>query len=287
MTAGTSHAFRRLSHPVAAGLVAVGIALVGWIDFSTGIEYRVNSLYYLPLSLAAWTLGGPATMVTAAVCTAVWFACNYYGGLEYSSSSVWFVNIVMQGISFGIVGFLITTVRRALAQAEALSRTDAVSSLLNSRAFGSEAGQMLALARRHGRPVTLAYIDLDNFKAVNDTHGHRAGDAVLRRVGELLRTSLRTTDLAARIGGDEFAVLFAETGPEAAGPTIERLRSRLAELHINGIEVKVSVGALCCVRPPVSIDAMLGRADRLMYGAKTGGKDRIRLEIVHACDSAN
>lgn len=261
---------------VAATLVSV--AAIGIVDFRTGIEYRVFPLYFLPLSLAAWYLGQPAALAGAVLAAFSWLVSNYLAGLR-AAPAVWTINVLMQGASFAIVGVLIARLRHALDQARVLSRTDALTSLLNSRAFYEEAGRILARARRYRRPVAFAYVD--NFKAVNDRLGHSDGDQVLRRIAAVLTQGIRASDLSARLGGDEFVLLLDETMPDGASVTFERLRAQVAETFKDApIPVTISIGAVAFLSPPTDIDDIVRHADALMYTAKSSGKDRVRLERI-------
>jgi len=135
-----------------------------------------------------------------------------------------------------VVGLLIATLRRSLTRERELSRTDPLTALSNSRAFYEEARRLLALCRRQHRPITVAYIDVDNFKAVNDRLGHQAGDELLKGIALQVRASIRPSDLSARLGGDEFAILLPELSQRDAGLTLERLRASLAAMaHPGGI----------------------------------------------------
>lgn len=264
-------------------LAWLGTLLVGFVDYQTGIEYRVFPFYFLPVSCAAWYAGRGGALSTAVVGAASWLAFNYLGGLRYSHPSVWIVNLATQATALAVVGFLFATVRTALARETLLGRTDPMTGLLNSRAFAEAARREMALARRQGLPLTLAYLDLDGFKALNDARGHRAGDEVLRRVGAEVRRTLRTTDVAARIGGDEFAVLLPATASEGAGVILERLRSQVvAGLDADGIGVTLSVGAVTGVDGVADVDTLLQHADRVMYAAKASGKNQVRLEVLNA-----
>jgi diguanylate cyclase (GGDEF)-like protein len=178
------------------------------------------------------------------------------------------------------VGFLSTRFWRSGAS-KVDSRTDATTQLLTTGAFTDEATRMLVLAKRHKRPVAAAYIDLDDFKAVNDTLGRAAGDAVLRRTAEVLQYTLRKTDLIARLQADEFAVLLPETDREGATFLLERLCLALAETHTERTApVTASVGAVACDADPPSIENLLKRAEALMRAAKAAGKNEMRVESV-------
>jgi diguanylate cyclase (GGDEF)-like protein len=268
---------------VVIAVASAGILLTGWIDYATGVEIRVLPLYYLPLALAAWDLGRRGAVAAAVACAIAWLVSNFLAGLHYSSTSIWAINLVMQGTSFLVVGLLIASVRKSYLEAQEISRTDSLTLLLNARAFADEAGRVLALSRRHRHPITLAYIDLDNFKAVNDSFGHDKGDEVLRSAADLLRRMLRGGDVIARIGGDEFVVLLPETGPDGARPLIERVRETFANtLRIGAQTVTASIGAISFVEPPPNIEDLMRRADALMYSAKSGGKNQTKIEAVSA-----
>ena len=256
------------------------IALVGWIDYFSGAELRVYPLYYAPITLLAWNVGRRGVVIGAVVSAAAWLAGNYLAGRNYTIAGVWLANGLVQAASFGIVGFLISALNEALVRERALSRTDPLTSLLNIRAFHEESSRVLDLCRRRNHPITMAYLDLDNFKAVNDTQGHEAGDETLRRVADILRSATRPSDICGRIGGDEFAVLLPETDADDATVALERLRLLLAErLGAMPVAVTCSVGAVVFRKAPERTADMISAADRRMYAAKAMGKNRLHITI--------
>jgi diguanylate cyclase (GGDEF)-like protein len=122
-------------------------------------------------------------------------------------------------------------------------------------------------------------MDLDNFKQVNDTRGHASGDDVLRKVGEILVSCLRTSDVAARVGGDEFVILLPDTTAESARIALEKIRARLAEApDVQAFSVTASIGAVSYAQAPTDITVMIKAADELMYRVKGGGKDGIQIQ---------
>ena len=262
-------------------LTAIGILVVAAIDFVSGVELRVYPLYYLPLSFAAWYVGRAWTIAAAVLCTLVWAGSNYLAGLRYSTPGIWTFNAAMHGVSFVAVGLLLAQLKLALAHEKELSRLDPLTSLMNGRAFQEEAARMLSVARRRKRPITVAYIDLDGFKAVNDTQGHHAGDELLRTVAAAIRGCIRSSDLGARVGGDEFVLLLPETGPDEARVALDRLRGRLSQALAGAPQpVTTTIGAVVFTTAPGSVEAMVRGADERMYAAKAAGKNRIVLEVV-------
>ena len=271
----------RLPRPWGMLLTAIGILVVAEIDFVSGVELRVYPLYYLPLSFAAWYVGRSWTLIAAALCTAAWMGSNYLAGMKYSAPEIWFFNTAMHGTSFLVVGLLLAGLKNALTHEQQLSRLDPLTSLLNARAFHDEARRVLSIGRRTHRPLTIAYIDLDDFKSVNDSHGHHAGDELLLSVSGAIRKCTRISDLSARIGGDEFVLLLPETGPAEARLVFDRLRSLIAQtLAGTPHPVTLSIGVVVFLTMPDTVEAMVRVADEGMYAAKAAGKNRIHLEVM-------
>jgi diguanylate cyclase (GGDEF)-like protein/PAS domain S-box-containing protein len=169
----------------------------------------------------------------------------------------------------------------AVANAEARERltaqatTDGLTGLANHATFHTGLIEAVALAERHGRPLSLAIIDLDHFKTVNDTLGHRAGDAALQTVAAILRVHARRTDTVARIGGEELAWLLPETPLPEAAVAAERLRAAIASAPVAApLGLTASIG-LTAIAADDTADAMFARADRALYRAKDLGRDRV------------
>jgi diguanylate cyclase (GGDEF)-like protein len=269
----------RFPAALGAALSALGVAAVAGLDFVSGVEIRVYPLYYLPIAFAAWYIGRQWALVISLLSTTAWVASNYYAGMHYSATAIWVFNACMHLVSFLVVGMLLAQLKTSLAHERELGRTDPLTALLNVRAFHEEARRVLSEARRKGRPVTAAYLDLDDFKSINERHGHHGGDETLRRVATAIRRSTRISDLAARVGGDEFVLVFPETGMEAARVALDRLREALAQTAgETGPLVTASVGAVVFEAIPESVEEMVRVADQWMYRAKAAGKDRVLLE---------
>lgn len=259
----------------------LGMLLVGYIDFATGIEIRLFPLYFLPLLLATWFFGRAGALTASAAAAMVWVISQYLSGRHYSHLYIWVFNFVTQGATFVTVSFLISWLHDNLRQERARSRTDQLTGLANSRSFYAQAEAILTLCHRNLRPVSLAYLDLDNFKHANDTRGHEQGDALLRKVAEVLISSLRASDIPARIGGDEFVILLPDTAAADARTVLEKVRSRLEQTpQLRACSVTASIGAVSCAQAPTDIHALLKTADELMYGVKRAGKNHVRIQSV-------
>jgi len=261
-------------------LVALALVLgIGFIDYATGTEIRVYPLYFIPIAETSWRLGRRAGVATAVASSIMWVAANLLAGLRDSSLVVTIANTCVQMIGFVVVAWLISAYRSALDAGRRSARKDALTGLDNTRAFYERAELEVVRARRTASPLVIAYLDLDGFKVVNDRSGHRAGDAVLATVGNLLLTRLRRTDAVARIGGDEFALLLPDTAARGAQTLLAGLRDGIAAAtRTLGHGVTVSIGAAVFPHSKLpGVDAMLAAADRLLYEAKHAGRDCVVL----------
>jgi len=157
---------------------------------------------------------------------------------------------------------------------------DPLTGLRNRRAFGEQLNVEHARASRYGGALSFLLLDVDHFKHVNDTHGHPGGDAVLAAIGGLLGGCLRAPDLSARWGGEEFVVALPNTDLEGANVLAERVRKAIESMEIRhagaAIPVTASIGA-AVLRDGESVEALIDRADRAMYQAKSGGRNRVVL----------
>ena len=174
---------------------------------------------------------------------------------------------------------LLEQIREQSEAFEKQAREDVLTGLPNRRAFDDALGLAVERARNGNRPLTLAMLDVDHFKEVNDQHSHSIGDAVLREVGRMLSGASRASDVAARVGGEEFALLFHDTTLEQAQLTCERLRERFHEQRnwagVAGLQINFSAGLVQWHGESESGQAMLQRVDDVLYQAKQGGRDRI------------
>jgi diguanylate cyclase (GGDEF)-like protein/PAS domain S-box-containing protein len=175
----------------------------------------------------------------------------------------------------------VTARKRVESRLKDLAEHDPLTGLLNRRRFDEELTETILRVRRHGGDAALLLIDLDRFKLVNDTHGHKAGDELLVAVAGVLERRLRSTDAVARLGGDEFAAVLHEADAEAAQAVAADLAASLRSVHIvvDGAEIGVtaSIGIVLLDRETVGDDAALIAADRALYAAKSDGRDRIAL----------
>jgi diguanylate cyclase (GGDEF)-like protein len=166
--------------------------------------------------------------------------------------------------------------RRRLKEAERLAMTDPLTGLPNRQDSALYLQRLAAASARSGRPVAIALVDLDHFKAINDDFGHQAGDATLRGVARALRSELRDADHVGRLGGEEFLAILPDAGPEEAVAAAERIRERIAAMPRKvDRQVTASLGVATMPRDATGVVALMAAADRALYAAKEAGRDRV------------
>jgi diguanylate cyclase (GGDEF)-like protein len=249
--------------------------LVYWANALTPSTARFGILYTIPVLLVTWTEGLAWGIVFAAA-TTVFREAIAWVQMPADTPTHW---RILNGLAYlavlGVAMAGLQTLRHSQALLARLVTQDPLTNVLNARAFADRLGQELDRNRRYPRPLALMYMDLDNFKVINDTHGHQTGDAVLRLVADAMRSSVRQADVVGRLGGDEFAVLMPETDAQLADAAARRLIAGLRNVFKGTPNVTASIGVVSCTATEASTDDLLRRADQAMYDAKKSGKDRV------------
>jgi diguanylate cyclase (GGDEF)-like protein len=262
---------------VLGGCAAVLVA-VAYIDYRVGFEISFSLFYLFPMAAATWYGARGAGIAFAFVGAALWAVSDQMSDHAYSHPAVPYWNAGVRLAYFLIVVELISRLEKLLARERRESETDALTGVFNRSGWFEAVEIELARARRNGYPVAVAYIDLDDFKRVNDSSGHAEGDRVLNRVALTLRHAVRRSDVLARLGGDEFAVFLANVEPDVAKRLCDKLHRRLsAEIDKRRWPVGVSIGVAAFREPPVSVQEIVTEADHAMYRAKRDGKNKVHL----------
>ena len=270
---------RRLSKPLGLAASTLMVGFLGLTDYLTGRELSFSIFYLVPISVAALACGLPWTVLVSLASAGTWMWADLAAGSVYSSPLIPFWNAVVRLGYFILHSLLLTMLVRQSRRLRSMALHDPLTGAINSRHFEVLVRRELERARRSKSPITIAYADLDNFKGINDSLGHGAGDEVLRTVVSSIGGSIRPGDILARMGGDEFALVLPDTDREGATLVLDRLRATLRnEFRDNRWAVSLSVGAVTFRSAPASFDALVQRADELMYRVKESGKDDLRLE---------
>lgn len=203
------------------------------------------------------------------------------GALDRIRQSLYLNLAICAMITLVVLSLLHAMLKRHQHDTEVLAGLDSLTGLPNRRSFDRTAGQALDDAQREHEPLVALLIDLDHFKALNDTHGHLAGDEVLREFALVLRSSLRQTDILCRWGGEEFIVLLRDVEPARAHEVAEKIRRRTEHLAFaftdHPLRLTTSIG-LSYRRPDDTLHSLISRADDALYQAKQHGRNRVCAE---------
>lgn len=269
----------RLSRSALVLAALVAVALLGVADMLSGFELAFSLFYLAPIAFGCWYAGRRVGLLLVLMSAAAWATADLGAGHVYSHRAVFAWNALVRLGVFLAFAQLLCALREQLDLAQRLARADALTGLDNRRAFIERLQHGLALAAREHRPLTLAYLDVDDFKGVNDAHGHAVGDQVLRLVARTLLKSLRRTDAVGRLGGDEFAVLLPNTDRAGAEHLIAKTREALYyAFRTESARPTFSIGAVTFMEPAPDAERAVSVADALMYQVKARGKDGIAFE---------
>ncbi|ALC15880.1 putative diguanylate cyclase [Desulfuromonas soudanensis] len=248
---------------------------VGVFDLLSPDVVSHSFLYILPITFVAWFAGLRLGLALSLVCSALW-SVNNVGGSLYISA--WNVGSTL--LFFFSSAAMIHKFRDMLTNEKILARTDPLTGAKNLRAFSELVEYDMLRAQRDRSPFSLAYLDLDNFKQVNDICGHSAGDELLTAIVTNIVANLRKTDVVGRLGGDEFAIFLPETDQPSAQVVLQKVNQELTKLMVHAeCPTSFSMGVLTCEGGIHPLDKLIHYADTLMYEVKHSGKNNIRYAI--------
>lgn len=258
-------------------LVSLGILLFAAVvagDYLTHTNYALefSPFYLVPVSFFSWFIGRQGGFALAALSV----ASGFFIRLRPVPRAVAFWDALLWLALYISSVVMIAQLKRLYEHERHLSRIDPLTMVENRRAFFESANRARSFSERHQAPLSLAYLDLDDFKQFNDRWGHTTGDKLLVVVADCVRRALRPTDVVARIGGDEFALLLPETDKDAAVRVVSRVRQELDRAMLERVWVMTfSIGLVNFAAPIESVAEMLQAADEVMYAAKRRGKNQL------------
>ncbi len=252
---------------------------IGSLDSITSYNISVSALYLLPIMLIAWFEGGVSAAIIAIFSATTWAMSDLVSGHPYSRIAIPIWNAAMVLGMFLIVAYSITAVKKLLIKEREHAHTDDLTGVENIRFFYEQARIEISKSTIDKRPLTLAYIDIDNLRHVNDTLGHIAGDYLLHEAAQVMKSTLRSVDVIARLGGSKFAILMPETKNENATVIIYKVQEHLLDMaEKNGWPVTFRTDVVTCYSPDYTIDELIKVAEDLMNAAKKTGKNMANYE---------
>ena len=247
-------------------------AAVILIDLVSGNEITLTAFYLLPVIVSTSVFGLRIGLLFALLCAASANATRLLNGQQYDGTFVPMWNMLMRFANYAVTVTLLSVLQRGLEQEMARARRDPLTGIANRRGFYEYGADEILRAKKLGHPLTIAYIDVDAFKAVNDHYGHEMGDRVLRVTASTIHDHARAGDIAARLGGDEFAMILPALSRDEAVATVERIHSQLeVSCRQFNIPLTFSIGVVTFNQLPATIDDALARVDEVMYSIKKDG----------------
>lgn len=262
------------------------ILFITWVlAYTGGPDSPLHDLYVLVIVASALTLGQMQTLAHLVVIVLCYVWLVYAGPVGSLTTGEHLTALAAKLSPVFLVAYITTMlssdIRRALTQIKSLSETDELTGVLNMRAFSKVCDRLFRQSVRYSRPISVLMIDSDDLKSINDTHGHEAGNRMLRLTVQCIQDHMRETDVLARYGGDEFVLLLPETDCKGAMEVADRIRKEVAATPLPTREKKVaftvSIGAACSPEHGSSLEALMERADQAMYVSKNEGKNRSTL----------
>lgn len=252
--------------------------LIMVFDYVTGTEISISIFYLLPISVAGWYLNTGAGIFFALLSALCWFLVGRMEGQIYSSPLIPYWNTLVRLGFFLIVLITLSKLKKAQAILAEVARIDNLTGIPNSRYLYEILDKEVAMAHRYKYPLTVAYIDVDDFKGINDNYGHEKGDEVLKLIAYTISKNIRSTDTVGRIGGDEFVLILPQIWGKNAAIPFEKLRSAIfSDSQLSKLKVTLSIGAISYNVPPPNKEEIIKQADTLMYAVKSSGKNAFKI----------
>lgn len=267
----------------AISLLSLAMVIVlGVVDYASGYEFSFSVFYLLPIIYCCWYGNEISGVIISLVSAFFWYEADLLSGHVYSHPAFPVWNAFMRFMVFLIIVRFVGLLRNSIDHEKKISRSDALTGLYNMKALAERYESEKNRASRFKKVFSLAFIDLDNFKLVNDNFGHAKGDEVLAEIGRVIRSSIRNYDIPARAGGDEFVILFPETDFQQAHLAMDKLNLRLKGiLEKRFAFLSLSAGVVTIASYGRSLEEVISFADKLMYSVKNNSKNGIAYSLIN------
>lgn len=256
-------------------IVAVfSVFLIGYLHYFVGPLFEFHLFFFIPIIIASWFISQFFSYLILMLVIALWTLGDYLIIKGTTNLFPFVFNAIMHALIIIYLNYLLGYIRQLLIKESQLAREDSLTKIPNRRGFYEYGETAFSTANRLQLPITSIFIDLDEFKSINDTYGHKIGDQVLYETAQTIKESIRKTDVVGRLGGDEFCIILLNVGSKQAKDFSESLRNKLNEkLGHHGWKPTFSMGVVSYESTPVSFQDLIQRADSLMYQVKKNGRN--------------
>jgi diguanylate cyclase (GGDEF)-like protein len=257
------------------------IIIAGYIDHITTKQVALSAFYIFPIALFSWNSKKRYVILVAALAALIRSDILFdklFGTDTHYVIHLW--NFSISLLLYIPVGLVIIEVKKAYMREKELARVDFVTGIANWKAFSESMMRENERCKRYNTPLSIVYIDCDNFKILNDTKGHTVGDDALKTVAVTIEDNIRTLDLVARLGGDEFAIILTNAGETQAMLVVKKLNKILLKKMKNKeYAITFSIGIATFTTPQSCSEEMIKLADELMYEVKKQSKNGINQKV--------
>ena len=256
-------------------VAAATIIASGLIRHATDAEYAFSALALIPVIFVAWISGRNSGLFLSVLAAITWGIADITSNHAFSAEWIPIANAITRAATYIFIVLIITWLKTLLAKIEDMATHDQLTGLVNRRAFLEFGEEEMERSMRYGHKLAVVFLDLDNFKKLNDSRGHLVGDMALKIVAAALGNTLRASDIVARLGGDEFSILLPEIDYDSAAEAGNKILLAIQAAMKNYPPVSASIGVAWFSTPMQSFQSMLDAADGLMYEIKQQRKSEV------------
>lgn len=247
---------------------------ISYLHLIAGPLFEFHLFFFIPIIIASWFTSNSFSYFILGLVIFSWTIGDYLITKETINPLPFAFNAVMHACIIIYLNYLLGYIRQQLIKESQLAREDSLTKILNRRGFYENAETVFSTAHRHQLAVTCIFIDLDEFKSINDTYGHKTGDQLLYETAQIIKANIRKTDIAGRLGGDEFCIILLNVNSNQAMDFSENLRNTLNEkMQQHNWNTTFSMGVVSYDSAPESFQDVIQQADNLMYQVKKNGRN--------------